>query len=99
MHTYRCDQRNARFRKPTTERLIQRTFSPMIGLGRWWGKSGPAATRVPRALYDQLDEMNGFTNRYHHGENLGDITPDWIDPVELTGDVRRILRLVNALQA
>jgi hypothetical protein len=71
----------------------------MIGLGRWWGKSGPAATRVPRARLDQQEQIKGLNKPYNNRENLGDITPDWIDPVELTGDVRRILRLVNALQA
>jgi hypothetical protein len=30
---------------------------------------------------------------------MGDITPDQIDPIELTGYVRRTLRIVNALQA
>ena len=51
------------------------------------------------ALYDELDQINGYTSQYHHGEDMGDITPDQIDPVELTGYVRRTLRIVNALQA
>jgi hypothetical protein len=33
------------------------------------------------------------------GEDMGDVTPDQIDPNELTGFVRRALRIANALQA
>lgn len=52
-----------------------------------------------QALYDELDQINGYTSQYHHGENLADITPDQIDPSELTGFTRRTLRIANALQA
>ena len=51
------------------------------------------------ALYDELDQINGYTSQYHHGENVDDTTPDQIDPTELTGYIRRTLRQVNALQA
>ena len=51
------------------------------------------------ALYDELDQINGYTSQYHHGEDVGDATSDQIDPNELTGFVRRTLRVVNALQA
>jgi hypothetical protein len=50
-------------------------------------------------LYDELDQINGYTSQYHHGEDVGDLTPDQIDPTELTGYTRRTLRIVNALQA
>jgi hypothetical protein len=50
-------------------------------------------------LYDQLDQINDYTSQYYHGEDMGDATPDQIDPAELTGYVRRTLRIVNALQA
>lgn len=43
------------------------------------------------------DQINGYTSQYHHGENMGDTTPDQIDPIELTGYVRRTLRIVNAV--
>lgn len=52
-----------------------------------------------QALYDELDQINGYTGQYHHGENMVDATPDQIDPSELTGFARRTLRIVNALQA
>jgi wobble nucleotide-excising tRNase len=51
------------------------------------------------ALYDELDQINGYTSQYHHGEDVADVTPDQIDPSELTGFTRRTLRIVNALQA
>jgi wobble nucleotide-excising tRNase len=57
------------------------------------------ATHPAEALYDELDQINGYTSQYHHGEDVGDLTPDQIDPTELTGYTRRTLRLVNALQA
>lgn len=58
------------------------------------GDSHPA-----QALYDDLDQINGYTSQYHHGEHVADATPDHIDPTELTGFTRRMLRIVNALQA
>jgi wobble nucleotide-excising tRNase len=51
------------------------------------------------ALYDELDQINSYTSQYHHGEDVADVTPDQIDPSELTGFTRRTLRIVNALQA
>lgn len=51
------------------------------------------------ALYDELDQINDYTSQYHHGEDVGDSTPDQIDAAELTGFTRRTLRVVNALQA
>lgn len=52
-----------------------------------------------RALYDELDQINDYTSQYYHGEDVADGTPDEIDPTELTGYLRRTLRIVNALQA
>ncbi|MCP3402157.1 MULTISPECIES: AAA family ATPase [unclassified Bradyrhizobium] len=74
--------------------LATEWLGDMVGKIRTGGASHPA-----QALYDELDQINGYTSQYHHGENMGDITPDQIDPVELTGYVRRTLRIVNALQA
>lgn len=51
------------------------------------------------ALYAELDQINGYTSQYHHGEDLADATPDQLDASELTGFVRRSLRVANALQA
>ncbi|MFG1210416.1 hypothetical protein [Xanthobacter flavus] len=52
-----------------------------------------------QALYDELDQINGYTSLYHHGENMADTMPDQIDPTELTGFTKRTLCIVNALQA
>lgn len=51
------------------------------------------------ALYDELDQINDYTAEHHHGEDMTSVTPDQIDPQELTGYVRRTLKIVNALQA
>ena len=51
------------------------------------------------ALYDELDQINDYTRGHHHGEDIADGTPATIDPRELTGYVKRTLRVVNALQA
>lgn len=66
----------------------------MVGKIRVGGDSHPAA-----ALYSELDQINDYTSQYHHGEDMEDVTPDQIDPNELTGYARRTLRIVNALQA
>ena len=50
-------------------------------------------------MYDELDQINDYSKAYHHGEDVADVTPDQIDPQELTGYVKRTLRVVNALQA
>jgi len=50
-------------------------------------------------LYDQLDQIDDYTSEYHHGEDMADAMPDQIDPSELTGYLRRALRIANALQA
>jgi wobble nucleotide-excising tRNase len=51
-----------------------------------------------KPLYDELDQINDYTASYHHGEDVADVTPENIDPDELTGFVRRTLKIVNALQ-
>ena len=66
----------------------------MVQKIREGGTAHPAS-----ALYEELDGVNDYTKQYHHGENTGDVTPDQIDPTELTGFTRRTLRIVNALQA
>jgi len=66
----------------------------IVGKIRDGGDTHPAA-----ALYDELDQINDYTKDYHHGEDIGDITPDQIDQTELTGYTRRTLKIVNALEA
>ncbi len=51
------------------------------------------------ALYDELDQIRGYTSQYRPGEEVTDANPDQIDLTELTGYVRRTLRQVSALQA
>ncbi len=50
-------------------------------------------------LYEPLDLINEFTVLHHHGDDPTDGTSDQIDADELTGFVRRTLKIVNALQA
>ena len=52
-------------------------------------------------LYDDLEEINGYTVPYHHGETqiTGSTSDSPIDFQELTGYVKRTLKLINALQA
>ena len=50
-------------------------------------------------LYDELDQINDYTKAYHHGEEVDDVAPDQIDAQDLTGYVKRTLRITNALQA
>jgi hypothetical protein len=66
----------------------------MVGKIRTGGASHPAT-----ALYSELDQINDYTSQYHHGEDMEDVTPDQIDPDELTGYARRTLGIANALQA
>lgn len=76
------------------------SFDPTDWLGDVVRKIRDGGDQHPAlALYDELDQINGYTSQYHHGEDVGDATPDQIDPNELTGFVRRTLRVVNALQA
>ena len=80
------------------------TYPASFVAGDWLGdmvrKTREGAAAHPASdLYDELDQINDYTKQYHHGENVADATPDQIDPLELTGFVRRTLRIVNALQA
>ena len=54
-------------------------------------------THPAHALYDELDQINDYTKEHHHGEDMADTTPDQIDSQELTGYIKRTLRIVNAL--
>lgn len=78
----------------------QTSFQPGDWLGdivrkiRDGGDAHPAA-----ALYDELDQINDYTAEYHHGQDADAVTDDQIDGTELTGFVKRTLKVVNALQA
>lgn len=75
-------------------------FLPGEWLGEMVRKMREAGAEHPaQALYDELDQINGYTSQYHHGEDMANATPDQIDPTELRGFTRRTLRIVNALQA
>jgi wobble nucleotide-excising tRNase len=82
-----------------------RTTYPSLFLDNEWlgdmvGKIRDGAASHPAAaLYDEVDQINDYSAKYHHGENVHDSTPDQIDGTELAGYVRRTLRIVNALQA
>ena len=58
------------------------------------GDAHPAA-----ALLEHLESINDYTSPYHHAPKRDDARPALIDPVELTGCVKRTLKIVNALQA
>lgn len=76
------------------------SFTAEDWLGDIVGKIREGSTAHPaHALYDELDQLNDYTKQYHHGEDVSDLTPDHIDSTELTGYVRRTLKIANALQA
>jgi wobble nucleotide-excising tRNase len=80
------------------------TYSAYFEATDWLGdivrKIREAGEEHPaKALYDELDQINDYTATYHHGEDVADVTPEDIDSDELTGFVRRTLKIVNALQA
>jgi wobble nucleotide-excising tRNase len=86
------------------ETYAHTTYSASFDANDWLGvivgkiRDGGASHPV-HAIYDELDQINDYTKQYHHGEDAQDITPDQIDPAELTGYTKRTLRIVNALEA
>jgi wobble nucleotide-excising tRNase len=50
-------------------------------------------------IADELEQINEYSRDHHHGEDPEDGSSDFIDGQELTGYVRRTLRLANNLQA
>jgi wobble nucleotide-excising tRNase len=51
------------------------------------------------ALADELEQINEYSRDHHHGEDPEDGSSDFIDGQELTGYVKRTLRIANNLQA
>ncbi len=54
------------------------------------------ATHPLHAIVDDLDELNIYCRRYHHGDNPNVVT-EVIDDTELQGHVRHALKLVGCL--
>lgn len=48
---------------------------------------------------EELEQVNEYSRDHHHGEDPVDGTSDLIDSQELTGYVKRTLRVANNLQA
>ena len=51
------------------------------------------------AVVEELEQINEYSRDHHHGEDPKDGSADLIDAQELSGFVRRTLRVVNNLQA
>jgi wobble nucleotide-excising tRNase len=86
------------------EAYLRTTFPTSFEAGDWLGDMlrkirDSGQTHPAYDLYTEIDQINVYTSQYHHGEDVTDTTPDQIDPTELTGFVRRTLKIVNALQA
>jgi hypothetical protein len=64
----------------------------IIGKVRVAGAAHPLAT-----ILDELDELNQYTRRYHHGQNPNNAAIEPVDAAELQGYVRQTLRLVGCL--
>jgi wobble nucleotide-excising tRNase len=76
------------------------SFEPDDRLGGMVEKIKKTGDQHPAwALVEELDQINEYSRDHHHGEDPKDGSSDLIDPQELTGFVKRTLRLVNNLQA
>jgi wobble nucleotide-excising tRNase len=76
------------------------SFSPDDRLGGMVEKIKKAGDQHPAwALVDELEQINEYSREHHHGEDPKDGSSDLIDGQELTGYVKRTLRLANNLQA
>lgn len=75
------------------------SFAPDDRLGTIVEKIKKGGDQHPAAaLVDELEPINEYTRVHHHGENPRDQAADMIDEAELTGFVRRTLRIVNNFQ-
>lgn len=68
------------------------TMGEIVGKIRATGAGHPLA-----AVGDELDELNVFCRRYHHGENPATAAMEPIDEAELLGYVSQTLKLVGCL--
>jgi wobble nucleotide-excising tRNase len=76
------------------------SFEPDDRLGGMVEKIKKVGDQHPaRALVEELEQINEYSRDHHHGEDPQNGSADLIDAQELTGFVKRTLRLVNALQA
>jgi hypothetical protein len=76
------------------------SFEPGDLLGGMVEKIKKAGDQHPAwALVEELELINEYSRDHHHGEDPQDGSTDLIDAQELTGFVKRTLRLVNNLQA
>jgi energy-coupling factor transporter ATP-binding protein EcfA2 len=66
------------------------TLGEIIGKVRAAGAAHPLA-----GILDELDELNQYTRRYHHGQNPNNAAIEPVDAAELQGYVRQTLRLVG----
>lgn len=77
--------------------LYPTQFGDLDTLGVIVGKIRAAVAAHPlRSIADDLDEVNMYCRRYHHGENPNAATEP-IDDAELQGYVKRTLTLVGCL--
>lgn len=74
-------------------------FDATDWLGDIIGKIRSDPNHPAYSHHEELDQINDFTKQYHHGPDAAAVPADHIDPTELTGFVRRTLRIVNAIQA
>jgi wobble nucleotide-excising tRNase len=76
------------------------SFAPDDRLGSMVEKIKKAGDQHPAwAIVDELEQINDYSRDHHHGEDPQDGSSDLIDTQELTGFVKRTLRIVNNLQA
>jgi hypothetical protein len=57
---------------------------------------GALATHPLQSIVDEVDEINVYCRRYHHGENPGAATEP-IDDAELLGYTKRTLKVAGCL--
>lgn len=75
-------------------------FAPDDRLGGMVEKIKKVGDQHPAwAAVEELEQINEYSRDHHHGEDPTDGSGDLIDPAELSGFVKRTLRLVNNLQA
>jgi wobble nucleotide-excising tRNase len=76
------------------------SFAPDELLGEMIEKIRKTGDQHPAwALMDEIEQINEYSRDHHHGEDPEDGSADFIDATELTGFVRRTLRIANSLQA